>query len=108
MTTSILTPVYLVPGTSLADLGVNVVASTMEKRTVRVVNVGSVQGKADLVLTDGSTVIYLAKDLLITVGDDGSVVDLVVDQYVPPGWKYRCKSDVVATLGFSITGLKLA
>jgi uncharacterized protein YqeY len=83
MTTTALTPIHLVASTSLADLGAAVASSTIEKRTVRVANIGSVQAKADLVKTDGSTVIYLAKDLLITLNDDGSVVDLVIDDYLP-------------------------
>lgn len=106
MTATVLTPANLALTTSLADLTANVGVGKVRRYDVRFANVGAADAYADLVLTDGTTVIYRAKEYPVPYRQPGSAPDMEQGIVVPAGWKLRAKASAGTTVEASVTGIE--
>lgn len=106
MSATILTPAHLALTTSLADLMSAPATGKVRRVDVRFANVGTADTFADLVLTDGSTTIYRAKNYPVPYENAGSAPDVEQGLVVPAGWKLQAKALAGTTVEASYTGIE--
>lgn len=106
MPATILAPVKHAVGTTLADSIAAVGANLVRRYDVRAVNVGSSDATVDLVLTDGATVSYRARNYPVPFNSVNSAPDLENGLIVPAGWKLQARASAANTVELSITGVQ--
>lgn len=78
--------------TTLQDLGTATPSNKIRTAKVRYANVGAGDASADLVVTDGTTVITRAKNYPIPYNQAGSAPDMEEKLFLPVGWKIQGKA----------------
>jgi len=106
MPATIPNPVKLALTTALQDLTAAVGAAKVRSYDVRVANIGAADAYVDLVMTDGVTIIYRAKNYPVPYQQAGSAVDLELKLLVPTGWKLQAKASANATLEASAVSVE--
>lgn len=106
MSANILTPVDLLLTTTLTDITAATPAGKVRTYDVRYANVGVADAYADLVLTDGVTVINRAKNYPVPYQAVGSAPDIEQGVVIPAGWKLRGKASANAAVEASVTGVE--
>lgn len=106
MSAIVITPAKLALTTSLQDLTDATPSNKVRSLDVRFANIGTADGYADLVLTNGTIVINRAKNYPIPYQEPGSAPDMEQKIVVPAGWKLQAKASANTTVEASATGVE--
>lgn len=106
MSATILVPVKLALTTTLQDLTVVTPANKVRSYDIRFANVGAADAYADLVVTDGTTVITRAKNYPIPYQQAGSAPDMEQKIILPAGWKIQAKASATVSIEASAIGVE--
>lgn len=95
-------------GTTLADVGAAVPAN--EEWSVELIRVANVHatnaGIVDVVITNGTTTVHLAKNVEIA---KGKAEDIVTRAFkMPTDWKVRARASAASTLDITVSATKRA
>ena len=102
MSASVAVPVKLALTATLQDLGNATPAGKVRSWDIRFANVGAADASADLVITDGTTVITRAKNYPVPYNQPGSAPDMEQKLTLPAGWKVQAKAS--GTLAIEASG----
>jgi hypothetical protein len=98
MSATFLAPTKLALTLDLQDLTPVTPDNKVRTYDVRFINVGSANGTADLVMTDGTNVVTCAQTYPVPFNQAGSAPDMEQGIVVPAGWKLQAKASATLTV----------
>lgn len=105
MSATFLVPVHLALTTVLQDIFTVTPAGKVRTMDLRYANVGAADAYADVVATDGVTVITRAKNFPVTFQSVGGAPDMEQKIVLPAGWKLQGKASANGAVEASLVNI---